>query len=86
MTGKAGASNPLVRNPIRPTPQVARSAPTTHSQGGDTGSNPIGLRGTMAANDPPYRSLPDVLPDHLLEGRQRIAARSRDHNGKRLAV
>jgi hypothetical protein len=32
MTGKAGASNPLVRNPIRPTPQVARSAPTTLSR------------------------------------------------------
>ena len=32
MTGTAEASNPQVRNPIRPTPQVARSAPRTLSR------------------------------------------------------
>jgi hypothetical protein len=32
MTGTAGASNPQVRNEIRPSPQVARSAPRTLSR------------------------------------------------------
>jgi hypothetical protein len=44
--------------------------------------------GTTAANGPLHRSLPDVLPDHLLEGRQPIAAwEDRDATiGRGLAV
>ena len=41
MTGTAGGSNPQVRSQIRVSPLVANVA-REHSQGGDTGSNPVG--------------------------------------------
>jgi hypothetical protein len=46
MTGTAEASNPQVRNPIRPTPQIARSAPRTLSRWRH-GFEPVG---TTSAN------------------------------------
>jgi hypothetical protein len=44
-------SNPQVSSPIRPSPQVARSA-REHSQGGDTGSNPVGTTRRSAGQTP----------------------------------
>jgi hypothetical protein len=65
--GTAGASNPKVRNQIRASPQVAKPA-REHSQGGDTGSNPVGTthhRGRSAAEPAPERILREPFGNGL---------------------
>jgi hypothetical protein len=48
MTGTAGASNPQVRNQIRPSPQVVRSAPENTLKVETQVRTPLGLRRSEA--------------------------------------
>jgi hypothetical protein len=63
MTGTAGASNPQVKTQIGASTRVAKPA-REHSQGGDTGSNPVGTtrKPQVRTSLRQKRALPDAHP------------------------